>query len=462
MLKIPEGMRQMKRTICSGLLALAVAAAAHAGDHPGRDSILKTGYKGPQTCEECHPGTAKAFLETVHWKHASKVTNVENVDPNVEYGMKNRIYAMCNGNDVVNNLKEIPPNAAGKTKFSGCNTCHPGDHLSDVGSTGPEAENAIDCLICHSSKYDYRKRAAFKDDKGRVVMGQDRSTEAAANVGRPAVKNCTICHETAGGGYLFKRGFQFDKTTDAHAAKGMTCADCHKGKDHKMPTGYDPNNWANDGVRISCVDCHNEKPHEDADYNAHTARVACQTCHITRTGGAYAKDFTKWAMAESKFYEPRTLAGEANDAVPTYAWYNNTVANTPRFIGPKGSRSDKASRITPFKLYEARAFFDKKTGDLLSMDFAQPMATGDALAGVASAARTLGIKEYEPVPGWQKIYFGSNHLVTRKNALTCQKCHGVNGVLNWKALGYTDSEIEKLTSAELWFDKLVEKKKDDW
>ena len=29
------------------------------------------------------------------------------------------------------------------------------------------------------------------------------------------------------------------------------------------------------------------------------------------------------------------------------------------------------------------------------MDFAPPMATGDTLAGVASAAKTLGIKEYE-------------------------------------------------------------------
>lgn len=452
----------MKRALLAACAALAFSASALAGVHPGRESIEKTGYKGPETCEECHPGTAKKFLETVHWKHASKVDNVDNTDPNVEYGMKNRIYAMCDGNDTVNNLKEVPKNEAGKTKFTGCNTCHPGDHLSDVASTGPEAEKAIDCLLCHSSKYNYGVRKPYKDEQGRVVMAQDRSLEAALNVGKPTVKNCTICHETAGGGYLFKRGFQFTKDTDVHAAKGMVCADCHKGVDHRMPTGFDPNNWAHDGVRVSCETCHKEAPHKDADYNAHVAKVACQTCHITRTGGAFAKDFTKWTQTDSKFYEPTTLAGEANDAAPVYAWYNNTVANTPEFIGPKGSRADGKSRIFPFKLYEAKAFFDRKSGNLLAMDFAPPMANGDTLAGVASAAKILGIADYEPTPGWQRIYFGNNHLVTKTGALTCQKCHAVNGSLRWKELGYSDEEAKKLTSTSLYFDKLAAKKKDEW
>ncbi len=104
-------------------------------------------------------------------------------EPGKEYGMKNRIYTMCNGNDIVNDLKEIPPNRkTGKTKFTGCNTCHPGNHISDVGSAGKDAEEAIDCLVCHSSVYDYRLRKAFKDETGRVVMGQDRSVKAATAV----------------------------------------------------------------------------------------------------------------------------------------------------------------------------------------------------------------------------------------------------------------------------------------
>ncbi len=459
--------------LLAAVLAAPVFAAEDGGaakpaapaEHPGNDYIKENGYQGPATCENCHAGTAKAFLDTVHWKHSSKVTNVEGVDPKKEMGMKNRIYTFCNGNDVVNNLKEIPPNAAGKTKFAGCNTCHPGNHLSDVGSTGPEAEAAVDCLICHSSSYDYSKRKPYKAADGKVVMGQDRSKEAALTVGKPKVKNCMTCHESAGGGQLIKRGFAFDAEHDVHAAKGMACVDCHKSKDHKIPTGFDPNNWASDGVRLSCAGCHGQKPHKDADYDAHTAKIACQTCHIPTTGGAVAKDFTKWTKLETGFYEPSTIKRAPSDTKPVYAWFNGTVENKPHVIGPKGSRTDAKSKIFPFKIYQGRAFYDRKSGQLLSMDFAQPTASGDTLAGVASAAKTLGLGKVDPVPGWQTVFFANSHLVTKEKALTCDRCHTPTGRLDFQALGYSKAEIakRKLQSAELWFDKLLVKelKKED-
>jgi len=451
----------------SGVLvaAMLLAGVAAAKEHPGKEYIERNGYQGPSTCEAqgCHPGTAKEFLDTVHWKHASPVPNVEGLEPGKEYGMKNRIYTMCNGNDIVNHLKEIPASpVTGKTKFAGCNTCHPGNHISDVGSVGKDAENAIDCLVCHASKYDFRRRRAYKDETGRVVMGQDRSKEAALSVGRPDVRNCMVCHESAGGGVLIKRGFAYARETDVHAKNGMVCVDCHAAKNHRIPTGFDPNNWASDGIRVSCEDCHKETPHKDGDLNRHVARIACQTCHIPRTGGAIAKDFTRWTQGADKFYEPTTLSKEANETTPVYAWYNKTVRNEPHFIGPKGSREEMGSRIYPFKIFEGKAFFDKKTGNLLSMDFAPPMSTGDALAGVASAAKTLGIKEYEPVPGWQTIYFGSTHLVTKEKALTCFHCHSRNGVLNFRALGYAEKEEEKLTNASIYFDKMAEQQKEEW
>lgn len=437
--------------------AVMLHDTAQAKEHPGKEFVLKNGYQGPKTCETCHRGKAKEFLGTVHWKHASKVDHVDNLNPDEEYGMKNRIYTMCNGNDIVNNLKEVPPNALGKTKFAGCNTCHPGDHASDVGSTGPAAEQAIDCLICHSSKYDFSKRKATKDKNGTVLMTQDRSAEAAAHVGRPAIKNCMACHEAAGGGAMIKRGFSMARDMEVHVSKGIICIDCHQVKNHKFPTGRDPNNWAHDGIYMTCVgECHGEKPHKDADYNRHTAKIACQTCHIPKTGGAFAKDFTKWEQQSNGFYEPSTLKREVNETTPVYAWYNLTVSNTPRFIGPKGSRTDGKSKIYPFKVFQGKAYFNKKDGSLLSMDFAPPMATGNTLAGVATAAATLGIKDCEPVPGWQTIYFGSNHQVTPKNkALICANCHAVSGVLNFKELGYNSTEIEKLTNPELYFEKLL-------
>lgn len=432
------------------------AAPAPAKEHEGAEYIRENGYQGPKTCEECHPGTAKAFLETVHWKHASKVDHVDNLQAGHEYGMKNRIYTMCNANDIVNNLKEIPPNEAGKTKFTGCNTCHPGDQTTEVGAVGPEAEQSIDCLICHSSKYDFSKRKPVKNQSGKVVMTQDRTTEAALAIGRPGVKNCMVCHESAGGGALFKRGFAMTKDADAHAAKGMVCIDCHKVQDHRFPTGTDPNNWASDGKSLSCAECHTDTPHRDDDYNRHTKNIACQTCHIPKTGGVFAKDFTKWVKLPNGFYEPATLKKEVNETTPVYAWYNQTVSNTPHFIGPKGSRTDGKSKIYPFKVYQGKAYYNKLDGQLLAMDFAPPMATGDTLAGVAASAKTLGIEKYEPEPGWQTTYFSSSHQVAPKSkALTCANCHAINGALNFKGLGYNDQEVAKLTNPAMYFEKVL-------
>ena len=114
-----------------------------------------------------------------------------------------------------------------------------------------------------------------------------------------------------------------------------------------------------------------------------------------------------------------------------------------------------------------KAFYDRTSGHLLSMDFAPPMANGDARAGVESAARTLGTKNpaavaKNAVPGWQTVYFGSNHLVTKTKALTCVNCHGINGVLNFAELGYSKAEIKKLTNPEIYFKQLVEKQKEEW
>ena len=298
-------------------------------------------------------------------------------------------------------------------------------------------------------------------------MGQDRSTAAALAVGKPGVKNCMVCHESAGGGVLFKRGFAFDAEHDVHAAKGMVCVDCHKGKDHKMATGLDPNNWANDGVRVACADCHGAKPHKDSDYDAHVAKIACQTCHIPTAGGAVAKDFTRWSKdAATGWWEPTTINRAPGAVQPVLAWYDGQVRNEPHFIGPKGSRRDGKSKLTPFRVYEGRAYFDKRNGKLLSMDFGPPTGTGDALAGVASAAKTLGLGAVQPAPGWQTIYFANSHLVTRAKALTCDDCHASNGPVDFEALGYTKAEIEKrkLRSAALWFDRLhaKEAKKEEW
>ena len=61
----------------------------------------------------------------------------------------------------------------------------PGVLVSDVGSKGAAAEKAIDCLICHSSDYDFSKRKPFKDEQGRVVkaFADFPASEGAIGIG---------------------------------------------------------------------------------------------------------------------------------------------------------------------------------------------------------------------------------------------------------------------------------------
>jgi hypothetical protein len=37
-----------------------------------------------------------------------------------------------------------------------------------------------------------------------------------------------------------------------------------------------------------------------------------------------------------------------------------------------------------------------------------------------------------------------SHAIRREGALTCNECHGVGGLMEWTALGYTPEEIDNL------------------
>jgi hypothetical protein len=52
--------------------------------------------------------------------------------------------------------------------------------------------------------------------------------------------------------------------------------------------------------------------------------------------------------------------------------------------------------------------------------------------------------------------------VTKEKALSCANCHAQNGVLNFRALGYSGEETRKLTSAGIYFDKMAERQKEEW
>jgi hypothetical protein len=125
----------------------------------------------------------------------------------------------------------------------------------------------------------------------------------------------------------------------------------------------------------------------------------------------------------------------------------------PDLRGAVRQSNDKNSKIYNFKIYHGKIFINKKTGEPMAMDFADPKATGDVKAGVASAAKQLGIKNYELVPEWQTLFFANSHLVTKRGALTCEKCHSEVGVFDFGRLGYSTKRSSSSGASSNYFDK---------
>ena len=44
----------------------------------------------------------------------------------------------------------------------------------------------------------------------------------------------------------------------------------------------------------------------------------------------------------------------------------------------------------------------------------------------------------------------------------CENCHSENGVLNFRALGYSEFEARHLTNPGIYFEKVLERQKGEW
>ncbi len=201
-------------------------------------------------------------------------------------------------------------------RSEGCGQCHIGgnyhpstEDMVPMAEVPDTAKHGLDCLICHSRTYDMNFRHVIEDENG-TRWNQDRTMRAALTVGLPTRDNCLFCHQHNMGGDFFaenvaaqnlghknqrflhagaKRANPFSPSTDVHAAAGMTCLDCHVPEGHKIPRGTKGTDLvANDlpGKEVACENCHTEAPHltskNRALLNGHVARIACETCHITK------------------------------------------------------------------------------------------------------------------------------------------------------------------------------------
>lgn len=437
---------------------------------------FKTGPEVTQACLSCHTEAAKQVQHTKHWTW-------ESIDPKTgqKRGKKNIINNYCTS--PISNEKD-------------CMACHAGYGWKD-SSFDFSVEKNVDCLVCHDQTGTYRKlpgyaghpvykRVEFPKDSGKFVEAVDLK-KVAQSIGMPGRSNCGSCHFFGAGANGAKHG-DLDsslqhpgKYLDVHMnEKGLnfTCVTCHVTSSHEV-SGSRYNVAAavkgpahirgkTDESPASCQSCHGDKPHHERMdiLNQHTAKIACQTCHIPQ----YARDDIgtesswDWSLAttmgpDGKPISRKDSAGRrAFDSkkgawvwdsyvIPEYRWYNGV--STYKVIGDKidpgntvqinevgGSPNDPDSRIWPTKVHRGKQPYDMVNSYLTVQHTAGEDDTAlwhnyDWQKAIGTGMKAAGLK-YSGEYGFvnTEMTWPITHMVAPKeDALSCAQCHSKNGRL---------------------------------
>ena len=473
---------------CLGLTAFGIAQAEEAkpvnlkttADHSKFKELQREFKSGPEltkACLSCHTEAAGQIHRTKHWKWEYK-----NPATNQLLGKKN----------VVNNFCiSIASNEAA------CNSCHVGYGWKDASFDFKSEEN-VDCVVCHDTTGNYRKPSGlagnvvtqdmeFPPGSGKIVKGIDLAS-IAQKVGKSSRDTCGACHFNGGGGDGVKHGDMDsslaapEKAVDVHMdASGLdfTCATCHKTSSHDVagsrytPTAKDAKGAhmrgaSNDGNPATCVSCHGNGPHKkEAVLNRHTAKLACQTCHIPEfaRGGIATKMSWDWSTAgqrdaNGRHIEKKDAKGRliyesrkgdfvlAENVKPTYVWFNGQVNYTlltdkidatqpvTRINTLGGSPNDGKSMIWPIKRFGGKQPYDTvnktlitphtagndDTGYWKNLEWNKAIEAGMKVSGTPYSGKFDFIKTQMDWP--------ITHMVAPKDkALACAECHTPGGRL---------------------------------
>ena len=374
-----------------------------------------------------------------------------------------------------------------------CSQCHISYNWKDDSFDFSDTSN-IDCFVCHDTTGTYKKHPSADGGGGQPAMMIDGTLtvvdfadlqEVAYNVGTPTRANCLACHANAGGGDNVKHGDMstdlISPTRDMDVHMGgadHSCQRCHTESRHKIAGTTALH--SNEG-EASCTDCHSAtRTHTEnglvaALLNLHTARVACQTCHIPTFSRTMATTM-EWYWDEAG--EDRTnirqqfgrdtyskLKGRfvwGKNVRPKYLWFNGkwarkvvnasdtyteagTVADPVVLAIPTATVADADAKIYPFK-----ALIGRQPADTTNKRMAVPHLFGSAAGpnaywvafdwGLAVAEGTAYAGQpYSGDYGFVNtlMYLSINHEVAPKeSALDCENCHGNANF--WNQVGMSD------------------------
>jgi|GEM_PF-1169245 len=530
-------------TFCLIFTSLFVFAQTH----PNISNVVSR-YKGAESCVACHDEwssfdarlMAEQIVGTTHFAFKSDIgtSNVFQYDEDDDlandvavdgsWGKINRYCGLPGAIPKSNwlGLMQNPGpafNAANPVYTTGlpggCARCHISNGTLTPGDlTSEDAWKTVDCLLCHATTYQvdgkvlshYGERKVVSDETSPsgfhfpYLSGDDLTVTSRSIVAKPTTQNCQNCHVVAGGGYMNKRGHDYDGSygdglTDIHSTK-LSCVDCHITKNHKIGKGrVKPACWPNDlegdpdNAKIDCAFCHSTEgqnyfsfegtsipiPEHSSfgeDAAAHMENIACQTCHIPKNLGLNFKYFDqivqeKDASGNFKRWKPRGSKVQADNAAPEYMWFNGTVYDN---VSPRGEKGD--GKIHPFRVMKSKIPVDDATGMILPLKLgiifnanaeisnlgSYGVIEGDQSSLIERAIR-IGVKsaaaadeKYVPLLDndgnytasysfheWDVMNFSVDHgTVSKTETLSCNACHATSGgILNWVALGYEGNPV---------------------
>jgi hypothetical protein len=435
------------------------------GSHAGRFSA----FEGTKTCLTCHQNQAIAFHGSVHYQWSGDASDSVGLStPNA--GKMGGINDFCIYPDI-NWLGKLTTVDGAKVD-GGCARCHTGLGLRPTATATQDQLENIDCLICHSPSYKrtfelVNGQFAFVPDTAKMTVSL---LQAAVDLRTPGKDACLNCHTKAGGGDNFKRGDISEEhrnaTTalDVHMAPsgqggaGLECTGCHTTIGHRMAGRGVDMRERDSATPLECSNCHSNLPHGDLRLNNHTARVACNVCHVPTFAKAAPTDMRRdWGLPGevspvTRLWEPHMV--QQTNVMPVYKFFNGRsrfyefgTEAVPQangrvlMAGPLGSRTEPGAKITAMKRHEGRQPIDPLTRYLLPLKIGIFFQTGDlatavnqGIAAVGWANNGYGFAETERFMG---VY---HEVAPASQALSCSNCHGGTRV-DFADLGYTPLSI---------------------
>lgn len=495
-LKIPKekNMRYSKRLLfAAAVLVLSPPTANSAGipeDHAEIAGPFESPMEVTAACLECHENASMEVMATSHWSWELEQKSVGK--GTIKRGKKNVInnYSIslagneprCTSCHVGYGWKDANFDFTDPLRVD-CLACHDTTGTYDKGKDAPTGAGMP---------------PGFTGDKEIDKKPYDL-VKMAQNAGKPTRTVCLTCHAYGNGGNNTKHGdlsralMMPAPEIDVHMSpdsNDLSCQDCHVTSEHKIqgnalmvsPLGE---------AAVKCVDCHDGDPHENVKMREllakHFKRVSCQACHIPFMAKNYATNLS-WDW--SKALDPKTLAfGRGvhqengftvkrdhtthkekmvhiyekgnllfkRKVMPIYTWYNGQAEfyvkgekildpdKETRLVYPTGSRFTVGAKIYPFKVHRSKQPYDKQLMTLITPKTWGPEGDPDAyyqnfdwVKASAAGMKASGL-EFSGEVGFAKTvaYNGINHMVSpAKDGVKCRGCHGYEGRLDWKALGY--------------------------